>query len=158
LKKKGVDAERIVPEATDISLGERCRRVNAICQKLGAKNVLLVSIHSNAAGNGTEWMQGRGWEAYTTVGKTRADELAECLYNAARATFEGMKIRTDKSDGDSDKEAGLYILKNTKCPAVLTENFFHDNKEDVQYMQSAAGKAAIVKVHVDGIISYIDKQ
>jgi N-acetylmuramoyl-L-alanine amidase len=28
------------------------------------------------------------------------------------------------SDGDPDKEANLYVIKNTKCPAVLTENFF----------------------------------
>jgi N-acetylmuramoyl-L-alanine amidase len=33
-------------------------------------------------------------------------------------------MRTDFSDGDADKEAHLYVLKNTNCPAVLTENFF----------------------------------
>jgi N-acetylmuramoyl-L-alanine amidase len=158
LKKKGVEAEKVTPETVDVSLGERCRRVNVVCNKEGTKNVLLVSIHSNAAGNGSAWMQGRGWEAYTTVGKTKADELAECLYDAAKECFVGMKIRTDTKDGDSDKEAGLYILKNTKCPAVLTENFFHDNKEDVEYMTSAAGKAAIVKCHVDGIMKYIEMQ
>ena len=28
------------------------------------------------------------------------------------------------TDGDSDYEANFYVLKNTKCPAVLTENLF----------------------------------
>ena len=51
LKKQGFDAERIVIEETDISLRERCQRANAICDKLGTKNVILVSVHCNAAGN-----------------------------------------------------------------------------------------------------------
>lgn len=37
LKQKCLDAERIVKEETDVPLGERSRRVNAICQRLGAK-------------------------------------------------------------------------------------------------------------------------
>ena len=34
-----------VPEISDISLAERCRRVNAVCNDVGSSNVLLVSIH-----------------------------------------------------------------------------------------------------------------
>ena len=49
LKQKGLDAERIVKEENDVSLGERSRRVNSICQRLGTANVILVSIHCNAA-------------------------------------------------------------------------------------------------------------
>ena len=54
LKKRGFDAERIVKEENDISLSERCRRVNSICDRIGTKNVILVSIHCNAAGNGSQ--------------------------------------------------------------------------------------------------------
>ena len=42
-------------------------------------------------------------------------------------------IRTDTSDGDRDMESNFYVLKHTSCPAVLTENFFQDNKSDVDY-------------------------
>ena len=70
LKKRGFDAERIVTEENDISLSERCRRVNSICDRIGTKNVILVSIHCNAAGNGSQWMNARGWEAWTSVGQT----------------------------------------------------------------------------------------
>lgn len=45
----------------------------------------------------------------------------------------------------------------TKCPAVLTENFFQDNKEDVDYLYSDKGKQAIIKTHVDAIIRYVQK-
>lgn len=154
LVKMGVDARRLVPENTDTSLPERVRRVNSLCDLYGKANVLLVSIHSNAAGNGS-WMNARGWGAYTSRDKTEADVLANFIYKEAERNFAGHKIRTDYSDGDPDWEAGLYILTKTKCPAVLTENFFHDNKEDVAYITSSEGKRAVVKTHVDGIVNYI---
>lgn len=127
LKKRGFDAERIVKEENDISLSERCRRVNSICDRIGTKNVILVSIHCNAAGNGSQWMNARGWEAWTSVGQTAADKMADCLYKAAEET--DFKIRKDTTDGDPDKEGHLYILKHTKCPAVLTENLFKTIKK-----------------------------
>ena len=71
LQAQGLDASLLVPEETDISLPERCRRVNEWCRKLGKDNVLLISIHCNAAA--------RGWCAYTTRGNTRADALATSL-------------------------------------------------------------------------------
>ena len=153
LKKRGFDAERIVTEENDISLSERCRRVNSICDRIGTKNVILVSIHCNAAGNGSQWMNARGWEAWTSVGQTAADKLADCLYKAAEET--DFKIRKATTDGDPDKEGHLYILKHTKCPAVLTENLFQDNKEDVAFLLSEAGKETIVSLHVKGIIYYL---
>lgn len=153
LKKRGFDAERIVTEENDISLSERCRRVNSICDRVGTKNVIFVSIHCNAAGNGSQWMNARGWEAWTSVGQTAADKMADCLYKAAEET--DFKIRKDTTDGDPDKEGHLYILKHTKCPAVLTENLFQDNKEDVAFLLSEAGKETIVGLHVKGIINYL---
>lgn len=153
LKKQGFDAERIVTEENDISLKERCRRVNALCDKLGTKNVILVSVHCNAAGNGSQWMNARGWEAWTSVGETTADKLATCLYEEAEK--EGFKIRKDMTDGDPDKEGHLYILKHTVCAAVLTENLFQDNTEDVAFLLSEQGKEAITRVHVKGIIKFL---
>lgn len=155
LVSRGYDAKRLVPESTDISLTERARRVNEICGRFGSDNVLLISIHSNASGNGN-WMAARGWSAYTSKGQTRSDLVATFLYKEAEKNFAGLRIRKDESDGDPDWEEGFYILTKTKCPAVLTENFFHDNRDDVSYISSAEGKRAVVKTHVDGIINYIN--
>lgn len=157
LKARGYDAERIVTEEYDVSLGERCRRVNAKCNAHGSHNVLLVSIHNNAAGAGG-WMNARGWSAYTTKGRTLSDTLADCLYKAAESYLVGQKIRKDTQDGDPDWEENFYIIRNTLCAAVLTENFFMDSREDVAYLLSEAGKMAIVKTHVEGIIAYIKSQ
>lgn len=159
LRRQGYDCELLVPELYDVSLIERVHRVNVKCQSLGASNVLLVSVHVNAAGNGKEWLNGRGWEAWTSPGQTEGDKLAECLYDTALNVFAlGTPIRSDWGDGDFDKENHFTILSKTLCPAVLTENFFMDNKTDVAYMLSDEGKEAIVRCHVEGIKKYIDER
>ena len=153
----GLDAQLLVPEREDISLKERCRRVSAICRQLGNDQVILLSIHVNAAGNGQNWLDARGWSCFTTRGKTKADELAMSLYEAAKNHLPGMKIRTDFTDGDPDIEKDFYIIRHTSCPAVLTENLFMDNREDVAFLESEEGAKAIVSLHVDGILQYISK-
>ncbi|RGM45633.1 MULTISPECIES: N-acetylmuramoyl-L-alanine amidase [Bacteroides] len=151
LRKNGIDAERIVKEEIDVPLAERCRRVN----EYKASEAILVSIHCNAAGNGSDWMSARGWEAWTSVGKTKADKLATCLYEDAEHCLPGMKMRKDMADGDPDRESQFYILRHTNCPAVLTENLFQDNREDVEFLLSEEGKRAIVSLHVWGTMKYL---
>ena len=155
LRDRGLDAELLVPEDDDISLVERVRRVNTACFLLGKQNVILVSIHVNAAGNGSKWLNATGWSVYTCKGQTASDKLAECLCQAAIKNFPGRRIRTDISDGDMDWEDGFYILRKSLCPAVLTENFFMDSKTDLAYLQSVEGKRAIVTTHVEGIIDWL---
>lgn len=149
LKNQGLDAELLVREEIDVPLQERCRRAN----EYKASEAILVSIHCNAAGMGDKWMDARGWEAWTTPGTTKADSLATCLYQAAGEL--GLKLREDNSDGDPDKEGHLYILKHSRCPAVLTENLFQDNREDVDFLLSDSGKNAITELHVRGIKKYL---
>ena len=155
LVDRGYDTELLVPEDDDISLEERVRRVNTACFLLGKANVILVSIHVNAAGNGSKWMNATGWSVYTCKGQTESDKLAECLCQAAIKNFPGRRIRTDISDGDMDWEEGFYILRKSLCPAVLTENFFMDSRDDLEYLQSRAGKQAVVDTHVEGIVEYL---
>ena len=151
----------------------RVNFVNGLCREYGAANCLYVSIHVDAAGMGTAWNQAGGFTVYTSKGQTKADKLAECLYDAAEQNlkeyaakmYEGkgrgfygasqQPIRTDKTDGDRDREADYYVLQKTQCPAVLTENLFQDNKCDVDFLLSDAGKHAIERLHVEGIMRYV---
>ena len=144
------DDDLNVTQSRELSL--RCKVVNDLCKLY--KDCVYVSIHVNAASSDGKWHTATGWEAYTTPGKTKADKLATCLYNAAKKNFKDVKLRTDFSDGDPDKEANLYVLKHTNCPAVLTENLFQDNKSDVEYLLSDKGFNEIVKIHVEGILEY----
>ena len=155
LVDRGYDAELLVPEDDDIALAERVRRVNSVCFLLGKSNVILVSIHVNAASDGTKWMNASGWSVYTCKGRTSSDKLADCLCESAIKNFPGRRIRTDMSDGDMDWEENFYILRKSLCPAVLTENFFMDSHSDLEYLQSKAGKQAIIDTHIEGIIEYL---
>ena len=157
LVSAGVDASLVVTETNDVTLRNRVNRVNTICNRLGASNVLLVSIHANAAGDGSAWMGAKGWSCYTSKGKTKSDQVAECLYDAFEAEFQDRKIRKDMSDGDRDWEENFYVLQKSKCPAVLLENFFYDNREECAWMLQEETKRRIAGAAVKGIIKYIKK-
>lgn len=153
LKSQGLDAERIVTEERDISLKERCRRVNAICRQVGVKNVLLISIHNNAAGADGEWHSARGFSAHVGLNASaNSKKLAAAIWTAAIAKG----LQGNRSVPQERYIAqNLAICRDTLCPAVLTENLFQDNKEDVDYLLSDDGKNAIMESHVKGIINYM---
>ena len=155
LLDKGHNAQLIVPEETDISLQERCQRVNNFCRQLSPEKVLLVSIHANAFGDGHEWTKPSGWSVYTSKGRTKSDNLATCLAEAAKKYLPNMKLRADFSDGDVDYEESFFILRRTLCPAVLTENGFYTNEDDLKFMESQTGIRAFADLHVEGIIEYL---
>ena len=155
-KDLGYDAELLVPEEYDVCLSARCYRANCWCERLGKSNVLLVSIHVNAAGKGDRWYNATGWSAYTCKGQTRSDKLADCLYKQAGLWLPGHRLRMEYSDGDPDIESDFAILKKTACPAVLTENGFQDCEESLQFLESNEGKEAIIGLHVDGILDFIN--
>ena len=162
LTDRGYNAQLLVPEPEDIPLTERVRRINAHCLSrtvmpgpTGHPHVILISIHVNAAGNGTKWLNATGWSCYTSKGQTTSDRIAECFYEAAKKNFPDRRIRTDYSDNDPDWEENFYILRHSLCPAVLTENFFMDNPQDLEFLQSRAGKQAIVDTHVEAITEYL---
>lgn len=148
LAHKGITFDIIVHENTDIPLYIRANRVNHICSVNGAKNCLLLSIHANAGG-------GTGWEVWTSIGQTTADDYAEIIYKRAKTAFPEWKMRADTSDGDHDKEDDFTILKKTQCPAVLTENFFMDTERDCRFIMSEAGRDRIARMHFDAILDCI---
>jgi N-acetylmuramoyl-L-alanine amidase len=145
--KEGIRFYILVPEQNDISLAERCKRVNAINE-----NCFLFSIHLNASTMDGSWGKAKGISFFTSKGKTKSDEYATILFNEAKKEFESeFKLRTDMSDGDPDWEENFYILKNTKCPAVLSENFFMDNREECEFLLTDEAIERIALVHFRAI-------
>lgn len=152
LRKLGIDAERIVKEDTDVPLSERCKRANVIYNETG-KKAILVSIHCNAAGSGAEWMNAKGWSVFVSNNASvNSKRLADCLAKAA--VEKGVNIRKPMP-GKLFWEQNLAMCRDTNCPAVLTENLFQDNKEDVDFLLSEEGKRTIVSLHVKGICKYL---
>ncbi|MBQ3249926.1 MAG: N-acetylmuramoyl-L-alanine amidase [Bacteroidales bacterium] len=152
LEKHGHTVHILVPEPEDIPLNVRVKRINAICRAVGVKNTILISIHLNAAGDGSKWMRATGWSCYTCKGQTESDRLADCLYKAAEQNLKNQVIRSDYArDGDPDWEEDFYILRHSLCPAVLVEQFFMDNKKDFAYLISDEGKRNLIDVIVGGL-------
>lgn len=153
LRKKGVDAERIVKEDTDVPLSERCRRANDIYKETG-KKAILISIHCNAAGSGANWMNARGWSVFVSNNASASSKkLATSLCEVA----ESMNLQVRRPAPKQPYwEQNLAICRDTNCPAVLVENFFQDNKEDVEYLLSPTGKQAVMQIHVNGITKYLE--
>lgn len=153
LKTIGIKYEIITPEyKTDITLSERARRANEYCKKYGTNNCLFISVHSNAAGNGSRWMNARGWSCYTSKGTTKSDEYAEIFMKEAEKLLipKGQKIRKYSAKKYSWEE-NFTVLTKTNCPAILTESLFYDNKEDLKFLQSEEGKNIIADIHVNAI-------
>ena len=115
---------------------------------------LLLSLHNNAAGDGSEWLSARGFEIFTSKGNTVSDRMATIIFNNLIEDFPNFKARVDYSDGDPDKEDNFTVLMGDYY-AVLLEWLFQDNKEDVKLLQFEPVNEDLVKSLVNSLI-YID--
>lgn len=144
----GIEYNILVPELNDISLTERCRRVNELYDKTN-KNCFLISIHANAGG-------GTGWEDHIYTEKSKSKDYATILTKEAEKEFSSeWKIRKPLQT-QPYWISNFQILRQTKCPAVLTENFFMDNEKDCRFIMSEEGRDRIAKMHVKAIKKIVD--
>ena len=144
LKEEGVSHQKLVGQL-DTSLRWRKDEANYIYTK--KPESVLVSVHGNAF-NGLA----KGIEVFTSKGETKSDPIAEVFCTEADKEFPSKAMRWDLSDGDKDKEANFYILSKTRLPAILTENFFFDNKDEAEFMMSEEGVRRIAEYHVQAIL------
>lgn len=156
LSLRGVKTVRIVPEKEDVPLPERVRRVNSFCRKHGAKNVVLVSVHNNAAGDDGKWHDARGFCVFVAQNASASSKKLARIFTecAEKRSLMGNRWVPDEKYWVKS----LAMCRDTKCPAVLTENLFQDNEEDVAFLLSDAGREAIVALHVEAILEYINNQ
>jgi N-acetylmuramoyl-L-alanine amidase len=117
-----------------LSLEERA----AIANKLKAD--LLISVHINAGG-------GTGFESFIYNGGVSQATIAyqnvihqEILKAIGNVTDRGKK------------RANYAVLRETKMPAILTENLFIDNKTDAAKLKSEQFLLQIAHGHVQGIV------
>ena len=137
---------------TEIGLSERRKRAEAI--KTDKAKVLL-SVHNNAAGDGTKWLNARGFEIWTRKGFDKADVLAELIFQAAKEWFPEIKHRyaTDK-DYQRDKEGNLYMTNSDKYFGILLEWGFQDNKQDFEILQNKKYNKALSDCIVDAVEAF----
>ncbi len=147
----GIAAELLVPEENDIPLTERVRRANRKHRTTDG-GVVVVSLHCDAAGDGSQWHSARGWSVFVCGGASVASrELAAAL--AAEAEAQGLKVRRP-TPSQPYWERNLYLCRHTLAPAVLVENLFQDNREDVDLLLSDEGFGRLVEVVVGAVVKW----
>lgn len=141
-KANGLDCIDIVNSDLDISLGERVRKANALAKD---RKCIYISIHSDAAGDGIKWHPASGISVWTSKGQTKSDIFASIVIDELQAKFlQSIKWRTNMTDGDEDWEENFYVLRETRCPAILCELGFHTNEAETKRMMTTEFKDKVV--------------
>lgn len=113
----------------------------------------LISLHNNAAGDGTKWMSARGFEIWTKKGDDYADIMSDFAFNIFKKWFPDIKMRyASDNDMHRDKEGELAVLKSKGVYSLLFEYRFQDNKEDVALLLSEKENKKFADAIVDVIL------
>lgn len=154
LQKLGIDVIYICEGVeTDTKLKDRCKLINAICRKEGARNCVSISIHNNAATSDGNWHDASGWSVYVSLNASEySKRLASLLFTEAK---KAKILGNRRTPSEGYKAKNLAMCRDTNCPAVLIENMFQDNKQDVAWMLTEEGKQTLVDVIVNGVKKYI---
>lgn len=98
----------------------------------------FLSIHINAGG-------GDGFESFRYSKSLSKTVSIQKTLHAHIVKAMGWKDRGMKTSGE------LYVLKNTKMPAVLTENLFIDNKSNLEQLKKESVREKCARAHVEGM-------
>lgn len=147
----------ITPEEEDISLNTRTKRANQIISESGkdSKDFCLISIHNNAAGSDGNWHNASGWSVFVSENASDCSKKLATIFAETSENDFGLKTRK-YSASELYWTQDLAICRDIKCPAVLTENMFMDNKSDYEYLMSEDGKNELADLHVAAIKKYVD--
>lgn len=137
-----------VPWDSDSDLYERVR----ISNNFNAD--IFISIHTNAFSSSSA----KGMEVWTSVGQTNSDKLADCIAKQMQNSFGNLVFRSDLSDGDLDKEANFYVLKNTNAIAVLVELAFITNLNEEKLLTDINQQNKFADSILKGICDYLQKE
>lgn len=111
---------------------------------------LFVSLHSNAAGNGSQWMSARGYCVYTSAAGETAGRNIAARKVLARVKEAGISVR-----GTAPLHQAWYVCMHTLAPAILIEHLFHDNREDVALLKDSAFRDRLAVANCKGILDYL---
>lgn len=157
----------LVPETNDIPLGTnswrsdcRIKRINDIVDSNLNKNVLLLSIHANAAGNG-EWKNAKGFGVfYDNKHGKRIEQVAKVYADQIEiSTSANLHPYTLRKAGSGlfPTSAKYSIIYFPKCHSLLLELGFMDNKEEVEYLKSNEGREEIALGVFNACVSLLKK-
>lgn len=135
----------------DLSLPYRVRVAN----EFDPKKTIFISVHCNASPN----HNASGFEIYTSSGPTLSDSLATAIGNSITPFYQNLNLRLRydfASDGDLDKEVDFYVLRRTRCPAVLLECLFFDFYKDYKLLKDAGFQKELAWRIYQGVLNFLE--
>jgi N-acetylmuramoyl-L-alanine amidase len=114
---------------------------------------LFISIHASSE----PWQNaGRssGMEVLVAKDKYANSSTSKLFASAIIDAFRG-NYKPGIKPYPQQKETGIWILQETKCPAVLIEAGYLSNTSDLAYLRSEPGKAAFAKNILAAINNYL---
>lgn len=154
LDEVGVKYFVTVPEVdVDNFLEIRVKRAN---EKRSILPKIFVSVHSNAAParSANDWAPASisGIETWHFHGSRRGQTIAGVFQKHLLAKT-GWRNRHLKSRATRQ----FYVLRKTRMPAILTENGFYNNKQQVAELMKPAVRQKIADAHVAAILELEEK-
>ena len=138
LIKRGFKTVLVAPTDEDTLLSQRVKIAN------DAKADIYISVHANASKDG--WDSANGIETYCYKFGGEGEKLAKSVH--------AQLIKGSPQRDRGVKEGNFYVLKETKMPAILTENAFMNNKDEVKLLLSDEYRKECAKEIYQGICDY----
>ena len=130
-----------VSDTDNDSLAERVNRAN------DSKADVFIAIHYNAYDGVFDDYDPEGLSVHIYPGSAEGLKLAEAIH--------GNLIKGTVQKDRGIKEDNFFVLRNTKMPAVLTENGFMDNKKEALLMIDTDFQKEVAIEHAKGICEYL---
>lgn len=149
LERCGFDTINVSPGTKDITLQERVRKANS----LGTD--FYISKHYNALGSCAKFQsEAKGIVTIFNFGSSKGEKAAKLIQTELIKAHGGYSFgaRADKDISGFS----LYVLSNTKMPAVLTESGFMDNIEEAERMLNPKFQKADAEATCIGICKYFN--
>lgn len=140
LEANGIKWIDTVKDEKTVSLEQRVKIAN------NAKVDLFFSIHANAHGNGKEWTSARGYSVHI-IGRGGQAEVVAGLIRKRAIPMLNIPDR-------GTRISNLYVLRETKMPAVLVEHGFMTNKKEAELLLSDEYRELCAKSNVMGICDW----
>lgn len=144
LQQEGMSYHILNTEINDVSPQDKCIRENVAKKRINKEGyrTYAMDLHANAAGVESA----NGYEVFTSIGETKADQIAEIYYNNAKASgMWRMRSGHSKENSGNDKEARFWFLRHTHSPAILPEMGFYTNRAECLRMLSEEYKDAVAQ-------------
>lgn len=147
LKRCGFDTINVSPGTSDVSLQERVRKANNV----GAD--FYISKHYNSVGSCSKFQDDVKWiVSIYNDGSSKGKKAAQLIQSELMKAHGGYNFgaRADKDISGFS----LYVLSNTRMPAVLTESGFMDNIIEAERMLDPKFQNEDAEATCKGICKY----